>query len=824
MFLIYAEYSNTMREDNYENLEEVKFVTKQMWKSMNILRGVIPAEHYHVYLFLLSAYYDGIISKRHIDFTNNLYDYINHSVEGKEKYAQVIDVYAPIIRSIPERTLDELLHQFSFFNIDILEENFEEIFDDLLFRLADSQGKFSGEFLLPYEISKVVMEMTNLPSGGSIYNPFAGLASFATHLENNQFYYGQEIVRSTWALGKLRLMRQNKNLNSNYVVEDSINNWSQNEKYDLVVSNPPFGLKINSHLSSGNYRYPKMNAEQWVLEKGLDSIKLGGQVICICSQGILYRGGSEAKMRERLVEKGYIDTIISLPGGLLKHTGIPICILILKNKRFPESEIRLVDGTHFVETIGRKEKRLNANKLLNYLKSSGNRDYLRYMPLEQVRDNKYNLSVQRYFADEFDGTPLKRLVKSISGERAGKDTFGKFIRTGNLKNDDVDYLLKIDKIEKRKLPVHSRKIEESCILISTRWKSLKPTLFEYKSEPIYIGIDILALEMRNSDLDSHYLISELNSKKVIKQVTAFQNLGAIQAINRADFFRIKINVPSIEEQRAKTRGILELSQKLKTLQEERNALVHGQQIKSFDEFASLKHSLGAPRQNILSNAKSLIRFFESNDTEAFNEVKDNYGKHYGTDLITDLIQIREDINHISVILEKGENGLTLDNYELETIPIQNINKLLKGLKRPNEKYSLRFDSLSATEMSGKAITANLTLFQILINNILGNASKYAFEQKADSNEVVVEMKATPDYLYLEIMNNGKPFPKNYNKEKFVTKFSTANPENGSGLGGYDINRIAEYFGNPDWELVLDENDVFPVVFKFNFPITPIVNE
>ena len=92
MFLIYAEYSNTMREDNYENLEEVKFVTKQMWKSMNILRGVIPAEHYHVYLFLLSAYYDGIISKRHIDFTNNLYDYINHSVEGKEKYAQVIDV------------------------------------------------------------------------------------------------------------------------------------------------------------------------------------------------------------------------------------------------------------------------------------------------------------------------------------------------------------------------------------------------------------------------------------------------------------------------------------------------------------------------------------------------------------------------------------------------------------------------------------------------------------------------------------------------------------------------------------------------------------
>ncbi len=813
-----------MREDKYENIEEVKFMTKKIWKSMNILRGVIAAEHYHVYLFLLSAYYDGIISKRHTDFTNNLYNYINHSVEGKEKYAQIIDVYSPIIKSIPKHILDELLHQFSFFNIDILEDNFEEIFEDLLFRLADSQGKFSGEFLLPYEISKVSMEIANLPSRANVYNPFAGLASFATHLENNQFYYGQEIVRSTWALGKLRLSRQKKTIDLNYVVEDSINNWPLNEKFDLVVSNPPFGLKIDSHLSSGFYKYPKMNAEQYVLERGLDSIKQEGKVICICSQGILYRGGSEAIMRERLVENGRVDTIIALPGGLLKHTGIPICILILKNERYRESEIKLVDGTSFVETLGRKEKRLNANKLLNYLTSNNNRDYLRYIPLEKVRANKYNLSVQRYFAEEYEGTPLKRLVKSISGTRVGKDTFGKFIRTGNLKNDDVDYSLDIDKIEKRKLPVHSRKIEESCILVSTRWKSVKPTLFQYTGEPIFIGIDILALEIRNPNLDSHYLISELNSKKIIEQVTAFQNPGAIQAINREDFFRIKINVPSIEEQKAKIRGILELSQKLRTLQQERNALIHGQQLKNFDEFASLKHSLGAPRQNILSNAKSLIRFFESNEAKVFEKVKELYSNHYGTDLISDLVQIREDINHISVILEKGENGLTLESYELETISIQNINKLLKGLKRPNEKFVLRFDSLSATEMSGKAIITNLTLLQILINNILENASKYAFKEKTTSNEVVMEMKATPDLLYLEIKNNGKPFPKNYDKEKFTAKFSTANPEKGSGLGGYDINRIAEYFKNPDWELFLDENDVFPVVFKFNFPITPILSE
>ena len=49
-------------------------------------------------------------------------------------------------------------------------------------------------------------------------------------------------------------------------------------------------------------------------------------------------------------------------------------------------------------------------------------------------------------------------------------------------------------------------------------------------------------------------------------------------------------------------------------------------------------------------------------------------------------------------------------------------------------------------------------------------------------------------------------------------------DNGSGLGGYDINRIAKYFKNPDWELILNNEDVFPVVFRFSFPIIPMINE
>lgn len=812
-----------MREDNYENIDHVNFITHQVWKSMNILRGVIPAQQQHVYLFLLSAYYDGILSKRDKDFSNNLYNYVYHSIEGKEKYSEIIDVYGPIIKSIPEQKLNEILHHFSIFNIDLLENNFEEIFDNLLFKLAEAQGKASGEFLLPYEISKFAMDIAQLPSTGRVFNPFAGLASFATHLESGQSYYGQEIVKSTWALGVLRLIRQRKSRNFDYHNEDSIRYWPQSDQYDLVISNPPFGLKIDPNLSpyySGN---PKINAEQFVVKQGLESINYDGKVVCIASQGVLFRKGSEAILREEYVEQGLLDTIISLPSGLLKHTGIPICILILTRKKSSTGKIRMVDASDFIINNGRRDKRLDGERLLIYLKSLDNNQSVRWVSIEQVRSNDYNLSVQRYFADEFRGEELKGYVKSLSGIRTDKGSTGKFVRTSNLSDDSIDYLLDQSALNKRELPTHSRRIEESCLLISTRWKTLKPTYFKYEGTPIHIGIEIMPFRIKEDLIDRHYLINELRSPEVLKQVKAYQNPGAIQFIKRADLLDIKIDVPSLIEQKAKIKGFQELSQKLRSIEQERNALAHGQEIKSYDEFASLKHSMGAPRQNILSNAKSLLRFFEENHSEAFAEVKNNYKSRYNADLLSTFEQIRDNINHVSIILEKGEGGLILENYKKEIVPLKEFNQWLSSLDDKGLKFSIKYDKMLSSEVINKAVVVQETLLKILLDNIISNTEKYAFKNKEKGNRLLIESKIIDEFLELEIKNNGVPFPKNFNKEKFTVKYSTANSEKGTGLGGYDINRIAAFFGNPDWELILDENTIYPVTFKFNFPIVPLSN-
>jgi len=176
------------------------------------------------------------------------------------------------------------------------------------------------------------------------------------------------------------------------------------------------------------------------------------------------------------------------------------------------------------------------------------------------------------------------------------------------------------------------------------------------------------------------------------------------------------------------------------------------------------------------------------------------------------------VNFITDVLEKGENGFVLSEYEITTIPLSDINSLINEVSNNGFNFKIKKLTLKSEKLKDRGISANRILFKTLLDNIFTNANKYAFSKREAGNEVVVELAEVDDILSVEVKNNGKPFPKNYDREKFITKYSTADSTSGSGLGGYDIHRIATHFSNPDWELSLNEDPIYPVKFKFQFPI------
>jgi type I restriction enzyme M protein len=810
-----------MKENDF-NRAEVNTIINQAWKIFEIIRGSVRSEDLEITLYLLSAYNDGLINNDLFINRGDIKENFLEDVKKNEKYSGINQIYAPIVDAISYKKKEEILYSLESINPFILQSNFPEIFDTLLYRLSDAQGKYSGQFIQPIEISRFIINLADLPNNATIYNPFAGLASFGTFLNKSQRYYGQEYNQRIWALGKLRLMAHELD-DSNFKLEDSIEHWNNFSEFDLIVANPPYGHKIPGHKNN-YYNARNLTAENFLVEHGIETLNKHGQLICVLPLSFLYKGGREQRLREGLIHNNLIDTIISLPSGLLKHTGIPICIVVFKKYHSNNGFIRLVNATDFFILNGPRDKRLDDRLLNNVLREGFENKFVKFVSTETVRGSGYNLNIQRYFAKEYLGVKLSDIGETIKGTRIARGEFGKLVRIRNLKDDKIDHLLNWDEIQEVEITIPTRKIEESCLLIAVRWKTLKPTYFEYRGEPIYISHDIVTLKIDETRVDPHYLINELHSENILEQIESFRIAGTIPSIHTVDLFSIKIELPSIEEQRGKVKGLKELSKKIEALQNERNALVHGKSTAQFDEFASLKHSLGAPRQNILSNAKSLERFFESNNSQAFVEVNNQYQERYEISLIEVFQQIKEDINHISLMLEKGEAGLILNNYPNEIQSLKNIIKTINSYKENGYNFKITKYLLENEELNKGGIDCNMVLFKILLENILSNASKYGFNEKATANEVVIEMKIIDNFLEITIKNNGIPFPINFDKTKFTAKFSTANSDKGSGLGGYDINRIASHFGNPDWNLILDKEGLYPVMFKFNFPLIQIENE
>jgi type I restriction enzyme M protein len=838
-----------IKEMNLEDINPLAALKNKLSWVFNLIRNTAKVSEYHFVLYLLTLHRYGFLKGIYFRNHSELNQQIKRSVDNLEnvtpQFESLIIHYEQIINEVDITAINELINLFNSQNAEILEEHFSEIFDDLLYKFMQSGGRAIGESILPMELSRfvsslaVLTKVDNNVKGGynfhNVYNPFAGLASFELDLEKGTvLYYGQELNHTIWLIGILRLMAYDRSPFL-YEEENSLEKWrysldiensnlnsakSKFLKFDLVISNPPFAMSLPIQVAGkfGNIR----SYEHFLIEKGIESLNDTGQLIAVLSQSFLFRSGSEANLRQYLIEEDLLEMVVSFPSGLLMNSAASLVIVVISKNKKEKGRVRFVDAQNFVESSLSKERKLNDYKLNSVIRNSTNSDVIRIVTNESIAANDFNLNVPRYFQREFYGAKLGDVGTIIRGRRVSEGQKGKFVRIRDLKDDKLNFQLSVEQIDDVALPRQVQCIEESCIIMALRWKTLKPTFFNYAGTPIYLTPDTLAFSVDESKADAAFLINELNAGYVVEQLNAYRIGVTIPAIRRDDLLNVKIDLPSIEEQRAKVTGILEISAKINQLQAERNALAHGFGQKQFNEFASLKHTLGTPRQNILSYAEALISFFEKNPSAESEKVSAAFKEKMGVDLTVAFQAIKHDINFISELLEKGENGLILKDYELSLVPLPDVLKYIQQLCKNHNYNFLSFPpnqihDLAKKEADRLGIRINLSLLKILFDNIFSNAHKYAFDKKLFSanQTVVVELGITDEGFFINIINNGKPFPKNMDKDKFISKYKTSDEANGTGLGGYDINRIAEYFDS-EWFLRLNTDPLFPVQFSFWF--------
>jgi type I restriction enzyme M protein len=62
----------------------------------------------------------------------------------------------------------------------------------------------------------------------------------------------------------------------------------------------------------------------------LASLKQNGKMAVVMPHGVLFRGGEEKKIRLGLLREDCIEAVIGLPQNLFHSTGIPACILVMR--------------------------------------------------------------------------------------------------------------------------------------------------------------------------------------------------------------------------------------------------------------------------------------------------------------------------------------------------------------------------------------------------------------------------------------------------------------------------------------------------------------
>lgn len=325
------------------------------------------------------------------------------------------------------------------------------IYEYLISQFAANAGKKAGEFYTPHEVSQLMSELVAHHLQGresiSIYDPTSGSGSLLInigrsmrrHLSPNRIsYYAQELKANTYNLTRMNLVMRGINpsnistRNADTLEED----WPRVESesmdplwVDAVVSNPPYSQHWEPANKDTDPRYadfglaPKSKADYAFLLHDLHHLKNDGIMCIVLPHGVLFRGGEEAEIRKKLVEKGHIHAIIGLPANIFFGTGIPTIIMVLRQHR-TESDILVVDASKGFVKDGKNNKlrACDIRKIVDAVTTRTNiPNFSRLVSLAEIRANEYNLNIPRYvdsadpaepwdiYASMFGGIPASEM-------------------------------------------------------------------------------------------------------------------------------------------------------------------------------------------------------------------------------------------------------------------------------------------------------------------------------------------------------------------------------------------------------------------------------
>jgi|JI9StandDraft_1071089.scaffolds.fasta_scaffold02340_3 type I restriction enzyme M protein len=394
-----------------------------------------------------------IFDKTLLDIAKENSDIFSVVTEGGEKVVlfENISKYVTDKRDEFCKAIINKLVNFSFENI--FHEKFDfyaTIFEYLIKDYNTNSGGKYAEYFTPHAVAKIMAKclVQGKVKNVTCYDPSAGSGTLLMNLaheigEDKCTIYSQDISQKSSNLLRLNLILNNLVHSIPNVVKGNTlldpyhkDKKGKLQKFDFVVSNPPFKLDFSDYSAQLNSKenhdrffagvpnIPKaikesMSIYLMFLQHIMHSLNDTGKAAIVVPTGfITAQSGIERRIREKLVEDKMLRGVISMPSNIFATTGTNVSILFL-DKANTKGDIVLMDASKLGETVkeGKNQKTLlrpeeeqliietfNAHKTVE--------NFAVVVSYEQIKEKNYSLSAGQYFevrikfneltADEFD--------------------------------------------------------------------------------------------------------------------------------------------------------------------------------------------------------------------------------------------------------------------------------------------------------------------------------------------------------------------------------------------------------------------------------------
>lgn len=265
----------------------------------------------------------------------------------------------------------------------------------------------SGAVETPASIAALIGKLAASQAGDSILDPVCGSASLLTACAvRGARITGLERNQSLWFLAKLNVIFSGYSSESIYNSDCLIDPPESSDKYDVVVGNPPWGLRLESRaaalVESGEIWFeanPKTFLDYaFVLEMIRRMRPLTGRVAVLVSNGMLTRPGPEAEVRRQLVERNLLEAVIGLPDKMFANSSIGSSILMFKMDR-ASKDILFVDARGYA-TLSRGQNSFSdhaVGEISTLVKDARTLEGVsRMVTPEEVATQEFSINVPRY--------------------------------------------------------------------------------------------------------------------------------------------------------------------------------------------------------------------------------------------------------------------------------------------------------------------------------------------------------------------------------------------------------------------------------------------